>query len=61
MGAWSAFVLEVRGDHVAAIRAVASPPKLERLLATLPGAAERTGAWETPGRFRHRKGHRIGP
>jgi len=60
-GAWSAFILEVRGDHVVAIRAVASPPKLERLLATLPGNAARTGAWETPGRLRHRKGHPAGP
>ena len=60
-GAWSAFVLEVRGEQVVAIRAVASPAKLERLLATLPSAAARAGAWETPGRFRHRKGHPIGP
>ena len=55
-GAWVALVLEVRGEQVAAIRAVVSPPKLERLLATLPGTAERAGAWETPGRFRHRRG-----
>lgn len=60
-GSWVAFVIEVREEHVAAIRAVASPPKLERLLATLPGADERAGAWETPGRFRHRGGHPVGP
>jgi RNA polymerase sigma-70 factor (ECF subfamily) len=59
-GAWVALVVEVGGDQVAALRAVVSPAKLERLLATLPGAADRSGAWATPARFRHRRGHRVG-
>ena len=50
-----------RGDQVVAIRAVASPPKLERLLATLPEPADRPGAWDTPARFRHRQGHPVRP
>jgi RNA polymerase sigma-70 factor (ECF subfamily) len=60
-GSWLAFVVEVRGDQVAAIRAVTSPPKLERLLATLPGAGDRPGAWDTPARFRHRHGQPVRP
>jgi RNA polymerase sigma-70 factor (ECF subfamily) len=60
-GSWLAFVVEVRGDQVAAVRAIVSPAKLERLLATLPGAADRPSAWETPGRFRHRQGQPVQP
>ena len=60
-GSWVALVVEVRGEQVTAIRAVTSPPKLERLLATLPGTAERAGVWETPARFRHRRGHPVVP
>jgi len=58
-GAWLALAVEVRGEQVVAIRAVASPPKLERLLASLPGAAGRPGPWETPARFRHRGGRHV--
>jgi RNA polymerase sigma-70 factor (ECF subfamily) len=58
-GRWFAFAVEVEGDRVAAIRVVANPAKLERLVASLPESAGRPGPWETAGRFRHRGGQPV--
>jgi RNA polymerase sigma factor (sigma-70 family) len=58
-GEWLASVFEVERDRVVAVRAVVSPPKLERLVASLPEAAGRPGPWATPARFRHRGGQRV--
>ena len=58
-GSWSAWLIEVRQGRVAAIRTVASPAKLERLVAALPEAAGLAGVWDTPARFRHRGGRRV--
>lgn len=55
-GMWQAMITEVRGSRVAAVRIVRNPAKLERLVASLPGAADRPGPWSTPQRFRHRRG-----
>ena len=58
-GPWFAYAVEVEGDRVAAIRVVANPAKLERLVATLPEAAGRPGPWETADRIRHRGGQQV--
>ena len=50
---------EIIGDRVAALRMVVSPPKLERLIASLGArAGGRPGPWDGPGHFRHRRGRR---
>lgn len=56
---WLAYAVEVEADRVVAIRVVASPAKLERLVARLPEAAGRPGPWATRSRFRHRGGQPV--
>ena len=59
-GTWLAFAVEVEGDRVAAIRVVANPAKLERLVAT--PARGRRPSWpmgDEVRRFRHRRGQPV--
>jgi RNA polymerase sigma-70 factor, ECF subfamily len=57
---WAAMVLSVEGDRIAAVRIVANPEKLERLIETSAApTAGRPGPWDVPGRFRHRHGQRV--
>lgn len=55
---WIAVIVEAGDDEVVAhLRVVVNPAKLERLVATFgPATAERPGPWDTPSRFRHRRG-----
>jgi RNA polymerase sigma-70 factor, ECF subfamily len=57
---WAAMTVTIEADLVTAVRVVANPAKLERLVATLaPADAGRPGAWEAAGRFRHRGGQPV--
>jgi RNA polymerase sigma-70 factor, ECF subfamily len=55
-GIWLALVIEAAGGLVTAVRAIVNPDKLERLVASIPGAERLPGPSETPDRFRHRRG-----
>jgi RNA polymerase sigma-70 factor (ECF subfamily) len=60
LGGWSAMTITVDDGRVAAIRIVANPAKLERLVQTLvPDGGGRPGPWDARGRFRHRQGQRV--
>ena len=57
---WVALTAEIVDHHVAVLRMVASPPKLERLVASLGArTAGRPGPWNGPGHFRHRRGRPV--
>lgn len=53
---WFTLALETKNGIVIAIRLVVNPSKLERIVASLPEAAGRSGPWATPDRFRYRRG-----
>ena len=54
---WVAMTAEIIDHRVAVLRMVVSPPKLERLIASLGAqAGGRPGPWDGPGHFRHRRG-----
>lgn len=56
---WGAFIVEPAGEAVAAVYVVVNPAKLERLIATIPQAADLPGPWETGDHFRHRQGRPV--
>ncbi|MDQ3176022.1 MAG: RNA polymerase sigma factor SigJ [Actinomycetota bacterium] len=58
-GQWVALVVEAEGGLVHRIHAVVHPGKLQRLVASLPESSGRPGPWDSPGRFRHRRGGRV--
>ena len=61
-GRWAATTVDVdAAGLVTAVYIVASPAKLERLVAAIPGAADLPGPWEGAGRFRHRRGRPVAP
>ena len=54
---WVAMTAEIIDHRVAVLRMVVSPPKLERLIASLGAqTGGRPGPWDGPGHFRHRRG-----
>lgn len=56
---WVTICVETNNDVVTAIRIVANPAKLERIVDSLPEAAGIAGPWASPDRFRHRQGRAI--
>jgi hypothetical protein len=57
---WVAIALEIDGDRITHLRVVVNPAKLERLVESFAGAtAGRPGPWDTPARFRHRRGQPV--
>ena len=47
--------------RVSAVYLVVNPAKLERLVATIPGAADLPGPADGAGRIRHWHGRTVGP
>ena len=56
---WVAVSIETDGDVVTAVRIVANPDKLDRLVASLPGTGDRPGPREALRPFRHRRGQPV--
>lgn len=61
-GRWAATTVDVGADgRVTAINMWLNPDKLERLVASLPWAADNPAPSEGTGRFRHRRGAPVAP
>ena len=61
-GRWAAATMDVDEDgRVSAVYLVVNPAKLERLVATIPSAADLPGPADGAGRIRHWHGRAVGP